>query len=120
MGMAGSFSKVRAITSSATTLTSRDNNTLFTNEGATQTIVLTLPAVASSQGLHFGFAGIVAQDLQVASAASNKIIALGDATNTTVTLTTTNQRIGGFFTVTGINNSKWLAVGVQGTLTAAS
>jgi len=114
--------KVRAITTSAYTITTRDNGTLFTNEGNASNTLLTLPAVASSKGLHYGFLGMLdgAAKLLGVKASAQTIIVLGSLGKMRVTLATTSQQIGGFFTITGLDNSKWVALSYQGTLTTAT
>lgn len=102
----GGWANVRHRTSSLT-LTADDNNTLFTNKGASGSITFTLPAVASSQGLRFGFAGMAAQDIVITSPTSTTL--LGDGTlGTSLTMAGGTGR-GGLIEILGMDGSFYLA-----------
>lgn len=100
------WSSVRHRTTSLT-LTVDDNNVLFTNKGASGSITFTLPAVASSQGLRFGFAGMAAQDIVITSPTSTTL--LGEGTlGTSLTMAGATGR-GGLIEILGMDGSFYLA-----------
>jgi hypothetical protein len=95
-------------------VTAADNNTLFNNLGDTGAIVFTLPAVATSAGLRYAFADVVAHNLTVQSAAAGGMIVAGNAAANSVVLTGIGQAI----EVVGIGSNKWLVLPMNGTVTA--
>lgn len=100
------WSSVRHRTASLT-LTADDNNVLFTNKGAAGSITFTLPAVASSQGLRFGFAGMAAQDIVITSPTATTL--LGEGTlGTSLTMAGGTGR-GGLIEILGMDGSFYLA-----------
>lgn len=87
-----------------------DNGTLFTTIGNAADIEFTLPAVAKSKGLRFGFANCEDYELMVSAAADNDIIGFNDIAAGHIALTTTGEQIGGMVEVIGLDNNKWLAI----------
>jgi hypothetical protein len=72
----GGWDKICHVTAD-TTLTAADDNTLYTNKGAAGKITFTLPAVAASKGLRFGFLGVTPQELCIAGPAATTLNANG-------------------------------------------
>lgn len=92
------------------TVTTDDRNTLFTTLGNAADINFTLPAVAKSQGLRFGFYNAVDFELMITAAAVTELITFNDAAADTVAFTTAGEHIGGYIEVLGLNNAKWAVI----------
>lgn len=90
------------------TLTAADHGTLFTNKGASGAVTFTLPAVAGSQGLRFGFLGYAAQNVVVTGPGASTVIGEG-AVGQTVTLTGATAE-GGLLEVIGVDNAVYAVV----------
>lgn len=84
------------------TLVEADNNTLFTNLGATGAITLTLPAITNSKGQRYGFFNCVNQNIAFAAAAAGDLIGFNNAAADTATLGTAGNKIGGQLEALGI------------------
>ena len=82
---------------SAYTLVANDNFTMFSNVGAAAAVTFTLPALAN--GYLFGFRVEADQNVTVASAAGDDMIAANDASADSVAFSTAAERIGGIFVV---------------------
>ena len=92
------------------TVVAADAGTLFTTTGATGAVTFTLPALAAGLG-PFGFLNVVDQNMTVASAAGDDIVALNDASADSLAFSTANQKIGGhlvFFC--NAAGTKWYAI----------
>ena len=89
----GSRRKVLAHASTVT-LTVAESGSMVTNEGATGTVVITLPAVASSTGCYYWFVNAENQDLTI-RAPANLMVTFNDDTATDVTFGTSNEKRGG-------------------------
>lgn len=96
---------------------STDNQTEFNNATAGSTVTFTLPAIAS--GLVFGFRGVADQTLTVASLEGSNMVAVNNASASSVTFSTGSQKIGGGFIVySNPAGTKWyVALDSAGTTT---
>ena len=109
--------KVNALTAN-TTLNTDHFGGIITNRGAAGAVTLTLPAVtAALSGAWFEYRGVANQNVTVAAAA-NTLIALNDATATSLAFSTANEKIGahGSFFCDG---TSWFASALVGTGTIA-
>lgn len=94
----------------AVTVVRADHDVLFTNKGSDTALTFTLPAVASSAGLRFGFVVYADQSVTVASAEGGNIIAFNDVAANSVALSTAGDKVGAFVEVIGLDNAKWLVI----------
>lgn len=100
------------------TITEAMNNTIFTNRGASGTIIPTLPATAK-KGLRYGFFNVAAQIQTVTSGTADTMIVKGDATADTLS---TPAAIGSFIEVMG-DGTGWMVItsgGYAGTAVPAA
>lgn len=99
---APSFAPFRTVVDQATsvTVTAAQNGSLFTTAGASGAMVFTLPALAA--GLRFRFLNVVNQDMTITSADADKMIAVNDATATSIAASTSNQKIGAHLEVQAV------------------
>lgn len=99
------------------TVLSTDNNTIFTTTGAAGAVNFTLPTLA--RGLRFRFFNTVDQNMVITG--DNNIVALHDAAASTLTFSTSSQKIGACVEVVANEaGTKWLAfVGAGATVTIA-
>lgn len=105
------WKKFRTKTASYT-LVATDNFTLFDNTGAAGAVTFTLPAIAN--GYCFGFHGSVAQNLIVTSNEGSNIVALNNATASTLTFSTGGQQIGAMVIVfSNPAGTKWYVENVS-------
>jgi hypothetical protein len=89
------------------TVVAADAGTLFTTTGAAGAIIFTLPALAAGRG-PFGFLNVVDQNMTVASAEGDNIVALHDASADSVAFSTASQKIGGHVLVwANAAGTKW-------------
>jgi len=89
------------------TVTAADNNTIFTNQGASGAVVFTLPTIA--KGLRYRFYGEAAQNISISSAAVDTLVVFNDAAADTIALNTSNEIIGGCVEVyANADATKWL------------
>lgn len=89
------------------TVVANDAGTLFTNTGAAGAVTFTLPALAVNAG-PFGFLVAADQNVTVASAAANQIIAFNNAAASSLAFSTVGSRIGGFLEFyTNVAGTKW-------------
>ena len=89
------------------TVVAGDNMTMFDNTGASGAVTFTLPTLAN--GYFFGFRVVADQNVIVASAAGNDMIAIDDASASSVAFQTTNEKIGGVFWVySNPGATKWI------------
>ena len=84
------------------TVLEADNNTWFSNLGATDRVRFTLPAVAG--GYHFGFFDAAGVGIDIAAATGTPILGLGDATRDEVSLAPV---IGTFVEIFGISATQY-------------
>lgn len=107
-GLSQHFVKVVAKTADYTVLAA-DNDTIFTNRGASGAVVFTLPTLA--RGLHYRFYSEAAQTITVTAAAVDTIVTHNDLAADSIALSTSNRQIGGSLEVFANDDaSKWLAV----------
>jgi hypothetical protein len=84
-----------------------DNNLVFTNQGAGQNIIFTLPTIA--KGLRYRFFVETGYNLTIASAVPNTLVTFNDATASTIAFDQANELIGGAFeVVANADATKWL------------
>lgn len=67
------------------TVTEAENNTLFTNRGATGTVIFTLPT-AAEKGLHYGFYSAAAQIITVTAGTADTMVVSGDLTADSISI----------------------------------
>lgn len=107
-GKSQHFSRVVAKTADYTVLAA-DNDTIFTNKGASGAVIFTLPTLA--RGLHYRFICEAAQNVTVTAAAADTIVTHNDLAADSVALSTANRQIGGSVEVFANSDAtKWLAV----------
>lgn len=90
------------------TVLAADNNTLFTNAGASGAVTFTLPTVG--RGYHFWFYVEADQSVTVAGA-TGTVVAFNDAAANSVAFSTTAEKVGGCIEVfSNAAGTKWLTV----------
>lgn len=89
-------------------VTYADNNTLFTNRGASGAVVFTLPALPL-KSLRYGFYVAANQDVTVNSAAVNQIVAFNDVDADGIAFTTSGEKAGTFIEFIG-DGTQWLSM----------
>jgi len=97
------------------TLINTESGTLFTNEGATGTVILTLPAAAI--GLEYEFY-IQANQTFTITAGSGDTIRSGTNVSTAAG-TVSNNTVGNMIRIVAINSTEWIARTITGTWTFA-
>ena len=75
-------------------LTIGQSGSVISTEGATGTVTFTLPAVATSAGVHYWFQNAENQDM-VITAPANLMTTFNDITATSVTFGTSSEKVGG-------------------------
>ncbi len=85
----------------------RDSGTVFTTRGAAGSVVFTLPALADSANCHYWFVAVPDENMTVASAEGNNMIASGDVAASSVAYATANEKTGGVFYVVN-DGTQWL------------
>lgn len=98
-------SKILAKTADYTVLDS-DCNTIFTNKGDADAINFTLPS-AEKLGLRYGFYVAADQSLTVTAGTADTMIVFNDAAADSVALSTTGDKLGGYFEVYG-DGALWM------------
>lgn len=89
------------------TVVAADNNTIFTNQGASGAVTFTLPTIA--KGLRYRFFAEANQNLIVASAAGDTLVVFNDAAADSIAFQTANEIIGGAIEVyANADATKWL------------
>lgn len=89
------------------TVVANDNFTLFDNVGASGAVTFTLPTLAN--GYFFGFRVQADQNVTVASAAGDDMIAFNDASADSVAFSTSGEKIGGMVVVySNPGATKWI------------
>jgi hypothetical protein len=87
--------------------------TLFTNRGATGTVVLTLPApTAVPSGTFYYVLAIAAQTVTVATATADTLVSKNDAAGDSLTLSTSMEIIGGLM-VFICDGTAWAGAGLS-------
>lgn len=76
------------------TLTEADSGKVFTNVGASGSVTFTLPAVATSAGLHYKFISAVLAQNMVIAAPANTMVAGNDIAATSITFSTASEIAG--------------------------
>ena len=105
-GPAPLYRKVVAKTADYTVLAS-DNDTIFTNKGASGAVNFTLPALAL--GLHYQFCVEADQNVTVTSVPSDSLVVFNDAAADTIAFSTASEKVGGWIEVFANSDaSKWL------------
>ncbi|MFH5805599.1 hypothetical protein [Alienimonas sp. DA493] len=104
------------------TVTTAENGTRFTNNGAAGAVVFTLPAIAN--GLTYGFLVLADQNVTVVSAEGDNIVVQGDAAADSVAFSTASEKVGGQVKLEARYvgaTLKWLVTEMSGnTLTVAT
>ncbi len=91
---------------------STDNFTIFDNTGAVGSVTFTLPAIAN--GYCFGFRVVANQNVIVASNEGGNMIALNNATASSVAFQTGSQLIGGAFMIySNPAGTKWIVENIS-------
>ncbi len=119
-GVDVAFPDARPVTAKTAnyTLTAADNGGLFTTTGATGAVTFTLPAVASSAGLHYKIVNTVDQNMTIAAAAGT-MVTFNNAAATSVAWSTAGNKIGGGAEVF-CDGAKWIVRPAgAGTMTVA-
>jgi hypothetical protein len=98
---------------SALSIVANRTNAIFTNEGATSQVVLTLPTAAAN--LIYSFVVQDADGLRVTAASGDTIRIAGTATAAAGYVE--NATIGSTLTLVAINATEWIATSVNGTWT---
>lgn len=88
------------------TVTTLDNNTLFTNKGAAGAVIFTLPATALL-GLRYGFYVAADQSLTVTAGTADTLIVFNDAAADSVGFATAGDKVGGYLEVIG-DGALWM------------
>ena len=89
----GSLKPVIAAAATAS-LTIGQSGALITTEGSSGAVVLTLPAVASSDGVHYWFVNAEDQDLTIAAPADT-MVTFNDVAADSVKFGTSSEKVGG-------------------------
>ena len=97
------YKQIKTVTTGYTALVT-DNMTLFDNLGAGGAVTITLPAIAN--GLMFGIHVSADQTMTIASAEGSNIVALNNASASSLAFSTGIQKIGG--AISSISIPSWL------------
>lgn len=90
------------------TVVASDAGTLFTTLGASGAVTFTLPALSAGAG-PFAFLNMVDQNMTVAAAGTDKLVALNNVSASSVSFSTANQKIGSQFFIYGNQlGTKWI------------
>lgn len=90
----------------AYTVSLYESGTIFTTYGGTAATTFTLPAVASADGCIYYFVNAVDQDMTIASAEGDNMVAKNDASADSIAFSTTSEKIGGAVMVVS-DGTKW-------------
>lgn len=89
------------------TVTTTDNNTIFTNKGAAGAVNFTLPTIA--KGLRYRFFVEADQNVTVTAATADTLVVFNDAAADSIAFSTANEKVGGCIEVfSNSDASKWL------------
>lgn len=89
------------------TVLAADNNTIFTNQGASAAVTFTLPTLA--KGLRYRFFAEAAQNVHVVSATSDNLVVFNDAAADSINMNTSNEIVGAAVEVfANADGTKWL------------
>lgn len=88
------------------TVTEFDNDTIFTNKGASGAVVFTLPATAK-KGLRYGFYIAAAQTVTITAGTADTLIANNDIAADSIAFSTANEKIGTYVEVFG-DGALWM------------
>lgn len=97
------------------TIDETENHCLFTNLGASGTVIFTLPATAK-EGLVYTFFGAANQTLTVASGTADKIITNADLAADSVSFATSGEIIGAGMQFVGRADGLWMCFLIAGEL----
>lgn len=87
--------RMRIVTKTANyTVLDTDSGTIFNNLGASGTVVFTLPAVATSAGLHYRFIGAVVAQIITITAPASTLVTYNNIAATSVSTGTVNAGMG--------------------------
>lgn len=89
-----SWTKRYATVVAAKTCLARESGTCFVTTGATTAIVFTLPVISTGP-FHFEFINGADQDMTVASASVDTLVAYNDLTADSLAFSTSSEKIGG-------------------------
>lgn len=92
------------------TVKAADNGVLFTTLGAEAAVAFTLPAVANSKGMRFGFYNAVDQDMSVESASTGDLITYNDESADKVAVDQASEKVGVMFEAIGLDGNKWAVI----------
>jgi hypothetical protein len=101
-------------------ITAAQNGALFVVRGSAA-VTLTLPTLVA--GLNYQFINTTDQNLIIASAAGDDVIALNDATADSIAFSTSSQKIGAFATVNSVlvnGTARWITDRAAATVTIAT
>lgn len=84
----------------AYTVVAADHGKLFTTAGATGAVAFTLPAIAA--GLTFYFLNLEDQDMTIASAEGDNMVAINDAEADSIAFSTSSEKTGAFVGVSAV------------------
>lgn len=110
------YPDVKIKTADYTIVTGTDaSGTLFTNRGASGTVIFTLPAPSQAiKGTFYSFAAVVAaQTVTVKTATVDTLITFNDLTADSVSLQTANEIIGGMIRAV-CDGTSWIVFGDSG------
>lgn len=106
-GYMGGWTNIQALTADKTA-TVYESGTLFTNRGASGTVIVTLPATPY-KGLRYGFSTVANQILRVTAGTADTLIVVNDATADTVGFETASLLIGNHIEVIG-DGTGWITM----------
>lgn len=97
--------------------------TVFTNYGAAGAVTFTLPAPSAfTAGFVYDFLGVVDQNILVATATADTLIALNDLAADSLAASTAGQKIGAYLRTicvqTGASTYQWVGVTLNNGITA--
>ena len=101
----GSLKPVIAHASTAT-LTIGESGALVTTEGSTGAVTLTLPAVATSKGVHYWFVNAEDQNMIIAAPAAT-MVTFDDVAADSIAFSTSSEKVGGA-AFTYCDGAKWM------------
>lgn len=98
------------------TVTTADNGTLFTTQGAAGAVNFTLPAIA--KGLYYRFFCEADQNMTITAATADTLVVFNDLAADSIAYSTASEKIGGGFDIyANADATKWLVFPILGTET---
>lgn len=104
----GGWRDIRAITDATYSVTESDNNTLFTNRGASGNLNLTLPA-AAKKGLRYGVFCVAAGTVTITAGTADTLVILNDSAADSFAYDTVAEIIGNHAEILG-DGTGWLVL----------